>query len=360
MEIYALKGLNGDVKIIDTFQSVVWNMQFFDVSDFELVVPGTAENFATLTKGTMLVRGTDIHVDPEDPTKVTYKNVMQVRDRILTFDIEEGWVLTVTGPGLKKIVGQRIVWQQTNLSGTVENAIRQVITENIISPTDPARVIPNFTLAPAKGYTETIEAQLFSENIADWTKKTCELYGYGWDVYISNGNFVFDIAKGTDRSFDQSDVTPVVFSMEYDNLISAGYEEITEDTFNAAMIGGEGEGTDQITESIGTASGLARSEGFIDASQVSSNGAIITLETYKEMLINYGASEMVKKQDKEKLSGEINHNGMYKLDRDYSLGDIVQLKTEFYDAKSRITELIYSEDENGSVTLPTFGTWTDE
>jgi hypothetical protein len=38
----------------------------------------------------------------------------------------------------------------------------------------------------------------------------------------------------------------------------------------------------------------------------------------------------------------------------------VQLKTEFYDAKSRITELIYSEDENGSVTLPTFGTWTDE
>lgn len=360
MEIYALDGLHGDVNIIDTFQSVVWNMQFFDVSDFELVVPGNAKNFGMLKKGTMLVRSTDISVDPEDPAKVTYKNVMRIQDRNLTFDIEDGWILTVTGAGLKKIVGQRIVWKQTLLSGSAEDAIRQVITENIISPTDPARAIPDFALSPAKGYTDQIEAQLFSENLADWIKDTCELYGYGWDVYIDSGKYVFDLTKGTDRSFDQTTVPPVVFSMEYDNLISAGYEEISEDTFNAALIGGEGEGADQITEAIGTTTGLDRTEGYIDASSVSSNGAIITIETYRQMLQAYGASEMVKKQDKEQLSGEINHQKPYKLNEDYFLGDIVQLSNEFYNAKSRITELIYSEDENGSVTLPTFGTWTDE
>jgi hypothetical protein len=360
MEIYAMKGLNGEVNIIDTFQSVIWNMQFFDVSDFELVVPGTADNFALLTKGTLLVRSTDISVDPEDPTKVTYKNVMRIQDRNLTFDIEDGWILTLTGPGLKKIVGQRIVWQQTNLSGTVENAIRQVITENIISPTDQARVIPDFTMAPAKGYTDQIEAQLFSENIADWLVNTCELYGYGWDVYISAGKYVFEIAKGTDRTYDQNIVTPVVFSMEYDNMIAAGYQEIAEETFNAALIGGEGDGTDQITETIGTATGIDRSEGYIDASSVSSNGEIITLKTYKQMLQAYGAAEMVKKQDKQQLSGEINHNGLYKLNEDYFLGDIVQIRSQYYDAKTQIIELIYSEDENGSVTLPTFGAWQED
>lgn len=360
MEIYVLDGLQGEVNAIDTFQSVVWDMQFFDVSDFELIVPGTAKNFRILKKGAMLVRSTDIYVDPENPANVTYKNVMRIENRKLNFDVEDGWVLTVGGPGLKKIVGQRIVWTQTNLSGTTEDAIRQVITENIISPTNADRIIPNFTLAQKKGYTEQIEAQLFSENLANWIKDTCELYGYGWDVYISNGNFVFDIAKGTDRSFDQSAVTPVVFSLEYDNLISAGYEETAEETFNAALVGGEGEGTDQITESIGTATGLDRSEGYIDASSVSSNGEIITLQTYRQMLQAYGASEMVKKQDKEQLTGEINHEKPYKLNKDYFLGDIVQLQNEFYNAKSRITELIYSEDENGSVTLPTFGAWTGE
>lgn len=360
MEIHVLDGLQGDVNIIDTFQSVVWNMQFFDMSDLELIVPGTAKNFQILKKGAMLVRGIDIIVDPENPANVTYKNVMQIEKRKLTFDIEDGWILTVGGPGLKKIVGRRIVWNQMNLSGTAEDAIRQVITENIISPTDPARTIPDFTLAPRKGYTEQIEVQLFSENIAEWIKDTCELYGYGWDVYISNGKYVFDLVKGTDRSYDQSAVTPVVFSREYDNLISAGYEETAEDTFNAALIGGEGEGTDQITESIGTATGLDRTEGYIDASGVSSNGEIITLATYKQMLITYGNSEMVKKQDKEQISGEINHEKPYKLNEDYFLGDIVQLQNDFYDAKSRITELIYSEDESGSITLPTFGTWTDE
>lgn len=359
MEIYVMDGLQGDVDTIDTFQSIVWNMQFFDMSDFELIVPGTAKNFRTLKKGAMLVRNTDIYVDPEDPADVTYKNVMRIETRKLDFDIEDGWILTVRGSGLKKIVGQRIVWSQTILSGTTENAIRQVITENIISPTDTDRAIPDFALAPAKGYTEQIEAQLFSENIAEWIRDTCELYGYGWDVYISGGKFVFDLAKGTDRSFDQSTVTPVVFSLEYDNLISAGYEENAEETFNAALIGGEGEGTEQITESIGTATGLDRSEGYIDASSVSSNGEIITLETYKQMLIAYGSAEMVKKQDKEQLTGEINHEKPYKLGEDYFLGDVVQLENEFYSAKSRITELIYSEDENGSVTLPTFGTWTD-
>ena len=79
-------------------------MQFFDVSDLELIVPGTAKNFQILKKGAMLVRGIDIIVDPENPANVTYKNVMQIEKRKLTFDIEDGWILTVGGPGLKKIL----------------------------------------------------------------------------------------------------------------------------------------------------------------------------------------------------------------------------------------------------------------
>lgn len=359
MNLYTLDGLNGIDDIIETFQSVIWNMQFFGFGDFELIVPGTAENINRLPKGKLLVRETDIETDPEDESIVTYRNVMQIRERKISFDVEEGWILTLRGSGLKRIVGQRIVWAQTNLSGTIENAIRQVITENIISPDDTDRQIANFILATANGYAETIEAQLFGENIADWLQETCEMAGYGWDVYISNGKYVFEIKKGTDRTYDQNIVTPVVFSTEFDNLNSSSLETSAEEYANTALVGGEGDGTDQVTATVGTATGLNRFETYVDASGVSSNGQIITMQEYIKMLQTYGATQLSKVSQTEKLTGEIIHNGIYVLNRDYFLGDLVQLKNQFFDAKSRIIEMIYCEDETGSTLVPTFGAWDD-
>ena len=359
MTLYTLDGLNGVDDIVETFQSVIWNMQFWGFGDFELVVPGTSENINKLEKGKLIVRETDIEVDPEDESIVTYQNVMQISERKISFDVEEGWLLTLRGSGLKRIVGQRIVWEQTNLDGTIEDGIRQVITDNIIAPDDTDRQIDDFILAPRQGFTETIDAQLFGENIAEWLQETCELAGYGWDVSISAGKYVFEIKKGTDRTYDQNAVTPVVFSPEFDNLNSSGYESGSEEYTNAALIGGEGDGTDQVTTTIGTATGLDRFETYVDASSVSSNGEIITMQTYIKMLQTYGAAQLTKESQNEKLTGEIIHNGIYELNRDYFLGDLVQLKTQFYDAKSRIIEMIYCEDETGSTLVPTFGAWND-
>ena len=206
MDIYAID-TSGIKDIIDTFSSCIWTMQYFDVNDFELIVPGTERNVDLLTAGTMLVRASDV-------SNGVYKNVMVVENIELDFDVEKGWQMKVTGGGLKKIVGRRIVWTQTNLSGTVEDGIRRVITENIISPSVPARVIPGFTMTARKGFPDTFEAQLFGDNIAEWLVEVCQQYGYGWDVYIANGGFVFDLYQGTDRTYNQSTVTPVVFSAE--------------------------------------------------------------------------------------------------------------------------------------------------
>lgn len=359
MTIYTLNGLNGIDDIIETFQSVIWNMQFWGFGDFELVVPGTEENLNRLPKWKLLVRDTDIETDPEDETIVTYRNVMQIRERKISFDIEEGWLLTLRGSGLKRMVGQRIVWEQTNISGTIESGIRQVITDNIIAPDNTARKIDDFILSAAKGYTETIDTQLFGDNIADWLQETCEMFGYGWDVYISGGKYVFEIKKGTDRTYDQNTVTPVVFSPEFDNLNSSGLETNEAEFSNAALIGGEGDGTDQVVTTVGTAAGLQRFESYVDAGSLSSNGQIITMQEYIKMLQTYGATQLSKVAQTEKLTGEIIHNGIYELNRDYFLGDLVQLKTDFFDAKSRIIEMIYCEDETGSTLVPTFGAWND-
>ena len=350
MDIYVLNGLSGIKDIIDTFSSCIWTMQYFDVNDFELIVPGTERNVDLLTAGAMLVRASDI-------SNGTYKNVMVVENIELDFDVEKGWQMKVTGGGLKKIVGRRIVWTQTNLSGTVEDGIRRVITENIISPSVPARVIPGFTMTARKGFPDTFEAQLFGNNISEWLVEVCQQYGYGWDVYIANGGFVFDLYQGTDRTYNQSAVTPVVFSAEFDNLASSTYQYEKADFKNAALVGGEGEGTSQRSATVGTASGLDRYEAYIDGGSVSSNGEIISLATYIKLLQQYGQEQLTGTAFTEKFGGEIINTPMYQLGRDYFLGDMVQIDNRFMQAKSRIIELIYSEDENGSSFLPTFSDW---
>ena len=348
MEIYVLNGLSGITDIVDVFQSVIWNVQFYDKNDFQLVVPATQKNLDALQVGRYLVRDEDIDSG-------MFNNVMMIKNYQLDFDSENGWILTVTGRGLKSIVGQRIVWTQTNLTGNAEAAIRQVISENIISPSDSSRAIPNFELDSSNGFTETIDIQLLGENLADWLVEVCKQFSYGWDVYISNGKYVFKLYKGTDRTYNQNVVPPVVFSPEFDNLLSSSYLYSKADYQNAALIGGEGEGISQRTATIGTAEGLERFEAFIDGGSVSSNGEIITEATYLKMLKEYGQTQLTQTQFTQKFSGEIDADGLFKINRDFFLGDFVQIQNEKgISAAPQVIEIIYSEDESGISVVPTF------
>lgn len=352
MNIYVLNGLNGVADIISSFQSCIWNVQYFSQNDFQLVVNASTINVNMLKPGAYLVR-------EEDITENAYNNVMVIQNYKLDFDTEKGWLLTLTGKGLKNdLLRRRIVWSQTNLTGLAEVGIRQVITQNVISPSVSGRAISNFVLDTINNFTETIDLQLLGENIADWLEEICTTYGYGWDVYIKNGKYTFKLYKGTDRTYDQSAVTPVVFSPEFDNLLSSSYTYNMSEYQNAALIGGEGEGTSQRTATIGTATGLNRYEVYIDGSSVSSNGQIITVAQYTKMLEEYGQTQLDQTAYTESFSGEIDSEGLYKINQDYFLGDIVQIENEKgIQATPRIIEIIYAEDESGSSVVPTFSKW---
>lgn len=351
MDIYVMNGLQGISDVISTYQSAIWNVQYYGKSDFQLIVPATEENLNALQVGAYLVRDEDIN-------GTEFNNIMVIEGYKLDFDTEKGWLLTVTGRGLKAIVGQRVVWNQTNLTGLAEVGIRQVITENIISPSDSSRAISNFVLDDLNSFTDTIELQLLGENIADWLAEICKTYEYGWDVYIKDNQYVFKLYKGTDRTYNQSAVPPVVFSPEFDNLLSSSYTYDKADYRNAALIGGEGEGTSQRTATIGTAAGLERYEAFIDGSSVSSNGEIITVETYTKMLQEYGQTQLNQTAFTQSFSGDIDAAGLFTINQDFFLGDLVQVENEKgIKAAPRIIEIIYAEDENGSSVVPTFSEW---
>ena len=351
MLIYSIDLKNGITDIIENFESVIWNVQYFDRSDFQLVTSGDNDNIKKLKVGTMLVRENDI-------TGNQYNNIMVIESQKLEYDQDKGWVLTVTGKGLKNILSRRIVWNQMTFTGVVEKAIRQIIKDNVIAPEDDARKIPDFVLDAEQGFTDVTNIQLFGDNIAEWLVSVCQLFGYGWDVYVKDRKYVFRLYKGTDRSYNQSLVPPVVFSPEFDNLLSSTYTYSLQDYKNAALIGGEGEGTAKRTTGIGTASGLERYETFIDGSGVSSDGQIITAEQYTDMLKDYGQTQLTNTAFNEKFEGEIEAQGTYVINRDFFLGDVVQIVNEKgISATPRIIEIIYAEDENGTSVVPTFSEW---
>ena len=352
MDIYVLNGLTGVVDVISSYQSVIWNMQYFGQNDFQLIVNASTKNVDVLKPGAYLVRDIDVTSDG-------YKNIMVIQSYQLDFDSEKGWLLTLTGKGLKNdILKKRIVWSQTNLTGYAEVGIRQVITENIISPSDNSRAVSDFILDDINNFTETIDVQLFGNNIAEWMEEICTAYSYGWDIYIKNSKYLFKLYKGTDRTYNQNTVTPVVFSPKFDNLLSSSYKYDMSQYQNSALRGGEGEGTSQRTASIGTATGLNRYEAYIDGGSVSSNGEIITVETYTKMLQEYGQTQLDQTSYTQSFSGNIDSNGLYKLDQDYFLGDIVQIENEKgIKATPRIIEIIHAIDESGSSVVPTFSKW---
>lgn len=348
MDIYVLNLSGTPLGLVESRQSVIWNMQYFGYNDLQLVTAATPTALDLLQVGNLLVRDVDM-------SNGEYHNVMMIEKREVKFDVEAGWLLTITGKGLKNILSRRIVWSQVNTTGTVEDAIRQVITDNVISPSDSNRAIPNFILAPSMGATDEAEIQLLGDNIAEWLESVCTTYGYGWDVYLANGNYVFMLYQGTDRTYNSS--TPVVFSPDYDNLYSSTYSYDLSTFGNVGLVGGEGDGINMRTTTVGNASGLDRYEKFIDGSSVSSNGEIITVETYMKLLESFGNEEIKQYQLTQSFDGEIEPNGMYKLNVDYFLGDIVQVESNGIKATPRITEIIYSEDANGTSIVPTFSEW---
>lgn len=351
MDIYVLDSSAQILDMIDAFESNIWTVQYFDTNDFELVVPATDKNIDLLQKDRLLCRD-------KDRDGGTWQNVMIIENIKIVADWEDGNQMTVSGRGLKSIVGRRVIWKQTNLTGKVETGIRQIITENIISPDDEKRKIDNFILDEPAGITDTFDIQAMGEDLDEWVTSTCQTYGIGWDVYIKDGKFVFKLYEGLDRSYNQKDRLPVVFSDEFDNLLASTYTYERAEFKNAALIGGEGEGVNQRTTTIGDSSGLERYEAYIDGSSVSSNGTIITEEQYYKMLQDYAKDELNTTSFTESFEGNVIPDGNYILNQDYFLGDTVQVINEYgISATPRIVEIIESEDQNGTSIVPTFSTW---
>lgn len=355
MNIYVLNRAFEKVATIDAYSSVIWATRYYTAGDFELYCDASESLLDTMQAGYYLVREQDWNEDE-------YHNVMVVSGIEIKADVENGDKLIVTGEDLKTILKRRVIAKQTVLTGTAVAGITKLLNENIVNPQSARRQISNFTLGTNRTRTSyTIDMQFTGKVLAEAVSEICQTYGYGYDLFIKAGAFVFYLYEGEDRSFDQ-DVNPhVTFSTEYDNLISSDYKVDGKTYSNVAYVAGEGEGLDRKIVTVGTASGLDRYELWVDSRNASSNNGEITPTEYSEMLTQEGVEKLSETTVTTAFDGEIDNGVNFKLGEDYFLGDVVQVTNEYgASAKTRVIEIIDSEDESGHKTVVTFSAWAVE
>lgn len=339
------------VDVIETYKSYIWTTRYFTSGDFELYIPATSKMINMIKQDYYIIR-------EDDPTQA-----MIIKNIQITTSIDEGNFLIVTGPSLKSILGRRIIWQQTILSGYVEQCVRRLVNENCVNPSIADRKINNMILGSELGITDTMSIQFTGDNLEEAIQGICKTFSLGYDVMLDldNKKFIFILYKGTDRSYNQNAVPYVVFSNEFENLLKTDYSNNTLEYKNVAKVAGEGEGTARKSVTVGNASGLNRYEVFVDARDMSTNEGEIDLTTYNGLLAERGNEALAETIIKESIEGEVEANHTYKINEDYFLGDIVEVINEYgMEMTPRITEVIESEDDTGHYTIPTFSTDQEE
>lgn len=367
------------IGIIDTAKEIIWSSSYYGIGSFEIYVIASKENIELLQIGNYVTRSNNFECGRIERIDITY-------------DEESGRMIVASGSFIKSILNQRIVyyamlngtgseyWWRTlvsTLSGNVEKAVRKLIYDNAIdcyqlrnminevpytqrniteiywTDDDLSNLDETIVIDTSSGTEEDAEKQVTYKYLGDYTNSVLQEYGLGAVMWLDRSllKFRYKVIKGEDRSKDSSTNEPIIFSQEYDNLISINYSYDVSNLKTTAIIGGSGEGT---TRTIALAndwtSGLNRRELWVDASSITRDEEE-EISTYRKQLEAQGRQSLAASQIVETFDGEIDvSNSQYKYLTDYYLGDIITIedKTIGKYKNARIIVVTERVDDEGS------------
>lgn len=354
MEAIVLDTSFNQIAIIDSFETFIWTDRYSEYGDFELYPQLTEKNLHDLQEDYYLT------IKESDHTMI-------VEDVRVDTEVEDGPQFSIVGRSLESILERRIVWTQTILSGNLQNAIKKILDENVISPTDENRKIDNFVFEASDDESITClelpsEAQFTGDGVYDVIKVLCDVFKIGFKITLSSDNkFTFKLYAGADRSYEQLKNPYVIFSPNYENLLNSSYLKSKKLLKTVALVAGEGEGVDRATATVeietGSGIGINRRELYVDARDLSkkTNGVTLSDEDYNAQLTERGKEKLAECPEVESFEGETEPNMTFVLGRDYFIGDIVQIESEYgIGTRSRVTEVMISESSSGFAMYPTF------
>lgn len=355
MEIRVMDTNFVDVKLIDEYESMIWTDRYNTSGDFELYMPMDISILDYIKEDYYLWCSQSEHL-------------MIIEDIKIKSDVEEGNKIIVTGRSLEQMLDRRIVWGQKVINGSLQNGIKTLLTESIISPSTKlaARKIDNFKFIASTDSRITslkISAEYTGDDLYEIISTICVEAGIGFKIVLNqtDNTFEFSLYVGDDRSYNQTDNPYVVFSPKFDNLVTSNYVSNNQEYKNIAYVAGEGEGSSRKRLVVGSnASGLNRRELFVDARDISSDNDGVTLSAsqYNALLKQRGLEKLAENIRIRSFDSEVLEGSQYDYGKDFFMGDIVQTEDDYgHVGRSVISEFIISHDtSDGLRQYPTFET----
>lgn len=355
--------------IIDTAESIIWEADYYGAGKFEIYVQVNPHTVSLLEVGNYVARPDDVNVGIIESINITYS-------------LESGRMISAKGRFAKSLLDRRVIYALTGdygtsprLSGLVETEVRTLVSRNIISSPIDVRNVPFVRLGAVKNIDKQIvdedgnptQLQTEFDNLLTYTDKLLKDYKLGAFMSLDGVNFVYNIFEGVDRSVDNGNgLTPIVFSQDFDNLLSSDYKYETQAFKTTALIGGEGEGTERIFVTIGNGrSGLSRREMFVNASSQkrdykdeNDKDQTYTYAEYTANLKSFARIEMDSHKLVQSFDGEVDiANSGVVYGEDFWLGDIVTIQdTQLSLYKNaRIVKVTEVQDSKGYMLKITYG-----
>lgn len=392
MEIFILDTLLRRIDVVDEYISVIWTERYATMGDFQLVTLATPANRRRFVADTM--------IEINDSKRIMRVNKVEEKE-----DEENGLVLTIKGFDLSFILQQRVMAAKDGFGmilpvayfpATAPIEMMNNFVWRICIASSGAQVSPGDTIPFLNNYAVTPGGLYPNSNIPEpepvgfiWEQKLaslysaitdiCKAYDLGYRLYKdpNSAKLYFEGYNGVNRTSDQTEFPPVVFSSDMDNLQSTTEYRDNEAHYNVVVAlyeypnpteGGLPEkfsvhvivSDPQLAFSSG---GFDQKTKFISISQLPEGMLMEDVPDYLTQLAN---EELTRARPSYLFDGEINPIGDYQYERDYNLGDIVEVRgNNGAGAYMRVVEQIIKNDSNGKASYPSLltkdsiqsGTW---
>jgi len=372
IEFLEIRNVNRSLTgIIDNAKSIIWDCEYYGAGSFEIYTALTPQARNLLQIGNYITRRDE-------------ENAAIIEALDYTDSAQDGVMIIAKGRMLKSILDRRLVYRlngntinPVRISGNVATAVQNVVYNHAGGGAGAAR-----SLGVTKGSTGGITKIITSTNdenttrqssykgLLEFTDAVLQEYECGALIRIDEQKqMIYDCFEGQDRSVgNTAGNKPVIFSQDFENLLTVEYTKDTTELKNFALIGGEGEGLARFytTYSTSNVMGLSRREVFVDGSSIprkyqdGDTEKEYTAAEYTAMLRGQAQPDLKELITTETFTGELNLTTSpykYGKDADFWLGDIVTVQDNSLGLYTnvRILRATEAQDENGYLLTIEYG-----
>lgn len=322
--------------VLDNFTSFVWTERYYECGEFTMTIP-------VVEKIVRELKINDYLSIPESD------RIMVVETMTLLTDEEGGDTLEISGRSAESILERRVIWEKLELNDGLETAVEKVLVDQIIDPYDTKRRIPGITFKPSgiDGIDDTIiEAELLGNNVYELIVGWCQENHVGFKMVLTGEREIsFSLYSGVNRTREQRDTPPVIFSHSYENLLNSNYIQ-SEVGYASNMLTPNQKEVIRLEERTG----LRRREIYMDQLPSVDNATELDaaiLEKAKEIFSEHNVTI--------EFGSDVDIYHQFRYNVDYFLGDIVEVENRYgFNGGCRVSEMVYTRDTNGPMVTPTF------